>query len=308
MNFQTAMETIGNTPLLAIPKLCQKAGATAQVLVKLEKNNPYGSVKDRAGLYIIREMEQSGRLKPGGCIVEPTSGNTGVSLAAIGAACGYRVVLTMPDSMSRERQLLLKALGAELVLTPGKEGMAGAISKAEELLKSIPGAALAGQFTNPANVKAHYETTGPELWKQTGGQVDCFVAGVGSGGTISGTGRYLKQQNPEICVLAVEPEASPVLSGGKAGPHPLQGLGAGFIPEIMDVTILDEIVQVSGEQAKQAARDLAKIEGILAGISSGAALYAGLCWAKRAENRGKTCVVLLPDGGEKYFSTDLFDA
>ena len=308
MNYQIAMETIGNTPLLAIPKLCQKAGATAQVLVKLEKNNPYGSVKDRAGLYIIREMEQSGRLKPGGCIVEPTSGNTGVSLAAIGAACGYRVVLTMPDSMSRERQLLLKALEAELVLTPGKEGMAGAISKAEELLKSIPGAALAGQFTNPANVKAHYETTGPELWKQTGGQVDCFVAGVGSGGTISGTGRYLKQQNPEICVLAVEPEASPVLSGGKAGPHPLQGLGAGFIPEIMDMTILDEIAQVSGEQAKQAARDLAKIEGILAGISSGAALYAGLCWAKRAENRGKTCVVLLPDGGEKYFSTDLFDA
>ena len=254
MNYQIAMETIGNTPLLAIPKLCQKAGATAQVLVKLEKNNPYGSVKDRAGLYIIREMEQSGRLKPGGCIVEPTSGNTGVSLAAIGAACGYRVVLTMPDSMSRERQLLLKALGAELVLTPGKEGMAGAISKAEELLKSIPGAALAGQFTNPANVKAHYETTGPEIWKQTGGLVNCFVAGVGSGGTISGTGRYLKQQDPEICVLAVEPEASPVLSGGKAGPHPLQGLGAGFIPKIMDMTILDEIAQVSGEQAKQAAR------------------------------------------------------
>ena len=306
MKQPTAIECIGHTPLMAIPHFCEQEEALASVLVKLEKSNPFGSVKDRAALYIIRELEKAGRLAPGGCIVEPTSGNTGVGLAAIGACRGYRVVLTMPASMSQERRMLLAALGAELVLTPAEAGMQGAIDKADELVKAIPGAVLAGQFVNPANVKAHYETTGPELWQQTDGRVDCFAAGVGTGGTITGTGRYLKEQNPRVHILAVEPSDSPVLSGGQAGPHPLQGIGAGFVPEILDVSLLDEIAQVTGEQAKQTARALAKTEGIMAGISGGAALYAGLQWAKRPENEGKTCVVLLPDGGEKYFSTDLF--
>lgn len=306
MKTQTALDCIGNTPLLLVPNLCKQQKTKAQVFVKLEKNNPFGSVKDRAALYIIRDMERTGRLAPGGCIVEPTSGNTGVGLAAIGVSRGYRVVLTMPASMSQERRMLLAALGAELVLTPAEQGMKGAIAKADELLQTIPGAVLAGQFTNPANVEAHYCTTGPELWEQTEGELDCFVAGVGTGGTITGTGRYLKEQNPNIHILAVEPSDSPVLSGGKAGPHPLQGIGAGFVPEILEVSLLDEIFPVTGEQAKQTARTLAKTEGILAGISGGAALYAGLQWAKKEENAGKCCVVLLPDGGEKYFSTDLF--
>lgn len=306
MNLPTSTEIIGHTPLLRVPNLCEKHGAQGQVLVKLEKCNPFGSVKDRAALYIIRGLEQSGRLGPGGCLIEPTSGNTGVGLAAIGVARGYRVILTMPDSMSQERRQLLSALGAELVLTPGKEGMNGAIAKAEALVAQTPGAVLAGQFTNPDNARAHYETTGPELWTQTGGAIDCFVSGVGTGGTLTGTGRYLKEQSPRVRLIAVEPEASPVLSGGAAGPHPIQGIGAGFVPAILDVSLIDEVVCVGGEDAKETARQLARTEGLLVGISSGAALYAGLCWAKRPDSQGKTCVVLLPDGGEKYFSTGLF--
>lgn len=306
MNLPTSTEIIGHTPLLRVPNLCEKHGAQGQVLVKLEKCNPFGSVKDRAALYIIRGLEQSGRLQPGGCLIEPTSGNTGVGLAAIGVARGYRVILTMPDSMSQERRQLLSALGAELVLTPGKEGMNGAIAKAEALVAQTPGAVLAGQFTNPDNARAHYETTGPELWAQTGGAIDCFVSGVGTGGTLTGTGRYLKERSPEVRLIAVEPEGSPVLSGGAAGPHPIQGIGAGFVPAILDVSLIDEVMRVGGEDAKETARQLARTEGLLVGISSGAALYAGLCWARRPENQGKTCAVLLPDGGEKYFSTGLF--
>lgn len=276
------------------------------MLVKLESFNPGGSVKDRVARAMLDDAEASGRLAPGGTIVEPTSGNTGIGLASVAAARGYRVVIVMPETMSAERRALMQAYGAELVLTEGARGMAGAIEKANELVNEIPGAILAGQFTNPANPAVHEATTGPEIWRDTEGNVDLFVAGVGTGGTITGVGRYLKRQNPAVRVVAVEPAASPVLSGGQAGPHPLQGIGAGFVPEILDTEIYDEILTATGEDACAAARLLGRSEGVLAGISSGAALWGALTLARRPENQGKTIVALLPDTGERYLSTTLF--
>lgn len=273
----------------------------------MESFNPAGSVKDRPARQMIAEAEESGRLKPGGTIIEPTSGNTGIGLAALAAAKGYRAVFTMPETMSVERRKLLAAYGAEIVLTEGAAGMAGAIQKAEELAAEIPGAIVAGQFVNPANPRAHYRTTGPEIWEDTEGKTDIFVAGAGTGGTITGTGRYLKEQNPKIQVVAVEPAGSPVLSGGKPGPHGLQGIGAGFVPEVLDTEIYDEIIRVTEEEAYAGARMLARREGILVGITSGAAFHAALSLAKKEENRGKTVVVLLPDTGERYLSTPLFE-
>lgn len=274
---------------------------------KLESCNPAGSAKDRIAQEMIRSAEESGALTPGAAIIEPTSGNTGIGLAAIGAARGYRVILTMPDTMSRERIDLLRAYGAQVILTPGRDGMTGAIAKAEELHASIPGSIIAGQFDNPANPAAHYKTTGPEIWDDTDGTVDIFVAGVGTGGTLSGTGRYLKEQNPAVQIIAVEPYDSPLLSGGNAGPHKLQGIGANFIPANLDRSIYDEIIPVKTEEAFAAAKLLAHKDGILAGISSGAALHAAMTVASRPENADKTIVVLLPDTGDRYLSTGLFD-
>ena len=285
----------------------EKAHAVkARVLVKVEYRNPAGSVKDRAALYMIQDAEEKGLLKEGSVIIEPTSGNTGIGLAALAATRGYRVILTMPETMSVERRNILKAYGAEIVLTSGSEGMKGAIDKAEELAKEIEGSFIPGQFDNPANAKAHYETTGPEIWEDTDGKVDIFVAGVGTGGTITGTGRFLKEQNPDIKVVAVEPSDSPVLSEGRAGSHKIQGIGANFVPSLLDTTIYDEIICVEGEDAFVASKELTRREGILTGISSGAALHAGLELAKRPENEGKTIVVLLPDSGDRYYSTPLF--
>ena len=304
--YSSVDQLIGGTPLLELCRLERQLDLGARVLVKLESFNPGGSVKDRVARAMLDDAEASGRLAPGGTIVEPTSGNTGIGLASVAAARGYRVVIVMPETMSAERRALMRAYGAELVLTEGARGMAGAIEKANELVNEIPGAILAGQFTNPANPAVHEATTGPEIWRDTEGNVDLFVAGVGTGGTITGVGRYLKRQNPAVRVVAVAPAASPVLSGGQAGPHPLQGIGAGFVPEILDTEIYDEILTATGEDACAAARLLGRSEGVLAGISSGAALWGALTLARRPENQGKTIVALLPDTGERYLSTTLF--
>ena len=304
---ETFAGLIGGTPLFHLAELEKRHTLAARLLGKLEFLNPSGSVKDRTALFMLEDAERRGVLKPGGTIIEPTSGNTGIGLAAAAAARGYRVILTMPDSMSAERRKLLSGYGAELVLTDGARGMAGAIEKANALCREIPGSFVPGQFDNPANTDAHYRTTGPEIWADTDGEVDCFVAGVGTGGTVTGTGRYLKEKNPRVRVLAVEPDESPVLSGGQPGPNPIQGLGAGFVPKVMDLSVCDEIIRVRGEDAFAAARELARTEGILAGISAGAALFAALKAAARPDYAGKTVVVLLPDSGERYISTALFD-
>ena len=297
-------DLVGNTPLLALRRLGE--GLPAALYAKLEYLNPAGSTKDRAALSMILDAEERGLLRPGGAIIEPTSGNTGIGLAAIGVPRGYRVILTMPDSMSVERRKLLAAYGAELVLTEGARGMAGAIARAEELRREIPGSILAGQFENPANPAAHYRTTGPEIWRDLEGRVDLLVAGVGTGGTLSGAGRYLKEKNPALEVVAVEPAASPLLSGGTAGPHGLQGIGANFVPENFDRSLCDRIVTVREEEAYAAARALARREGILVGITSGAALHAALTLAKEPGNAGKQIVAILPDTGDRYLSTPLF--
>ena len=304
--YKSLPELIGKTPLFELTNYEKKHGLKATVLAKLEYFNPAGSVKDRIARAMIDEAEKAGRLKPGATIIEPTSGNTGIGLASVASARGYRTILTMPETMSVERRNLLKAYGAELVLTEGTKGMKGAIAKAEELAKEIPNSFIPGQFVNPANPAVHKATTGPEIWEDTDGKVDIFVAGIGTGGTITGTGEYLKSKNPEIKVVAVEPEASPVLSKGTAGPHPLQGIGAGFVPDVLDTKIYDEILTVKGEDAFETGRELARSEGVLVGISSGAAAWAALQLAQRSENAGKTIVVLLPDTGERYLSTPMF--
>lgn len=298
-------ELIGNTPLLAITRLGEELQG-AEVIAKLEYFNPGGSVKDRAAFFLIEDAEKKGLLKPGAMIIEPTSGNTGVGLAWVASVKGYKLVLTMPETMSLERRSLLKALGAQLVLTPGSEGMSGAIRKAEEIREATPGAIILQQFDNPANPLAHERTTAEEIWRDTDGKVDIFVASVGTGGTLTGTARGLKRHNPSIRAIAVEPASSPVLSGGKAGPHKIQGIGAGFVPKNYDASLVDGIVQVTDEDALRTSRELARREGVLVGISSGAALYAALQLAKLPENRGKRIVVLLPDTGERYLSTELF--
>lgn len=299
-------ELIGNTPMLELTGLEKSHSLEASVIAKLEYFNPFGSVKDRVAKNMIENAEKSGDLKPGSVIIEPTSGNTGIGLASVGVSKGYRVIITMPETMSAERRNLMKAYGAELVLTEGSKGMNGAIAKAEELAKEIPGAFIPGQFSNPSNPQAHFETTGPEIWEQTGGNVDILVSGVGTGGTISGVGKFLKSKNPDIKIIAVEPESSPVLSGGKPGPHGIQGIGAGFVPETLNTEIYDEIVTVADSDAYQTGRELAKTEGLLVGISSGAAVWAAVQTAKRLENRGKTIVAVLPDTGERYLSTPMF--
>lgn len=306
MIYQSVSEFIGRTPLMEVCNLEREHKTCARVLIKIEAQNPSGSVKDRAAKYMIEDAEKRGVLKPGATIVEPTSGNTGIGLAAIAASKGYRVILTMPETMSVERRNILKAYGAEIVLTEGAKGMSGAIAKAEELVNTIEGAFLPAQFDNPANATAHYETTGPEIWEDTEGKVDIFVAGVGTGGTLTGTAKYLKEQNPKIQVVAVEPIDSPVLSQGKSGAHPLQGIGAGFIPSVLDTTLYDSVITVSGEEAYEASKELTRREGILTGISSGAALHAAMQLAVLPENKDKTIVVLLPDSGDRYYSTPLF--
>ena len=304
--YSSALELIGHTPLIEAKGLEKKENLKARLLIKTEYFNPSGSVKDRAALYMINDAEERGLLKEGSAIIEPTSGNTGIGLAAIAAVKGYRIILTMPETMSVERRNILKAYGAEVVLTEGAKGMAGAIAKAEELAKEIPGSFIPGQFDNSANPKAHIETTGPEIWEDTDGEVDIFVAGAGTGGTVTGVGEYLKSRKKEVKIVAVEPAASPVLSGGKPGPHGLQGIGAGFVPKILNTEIYDEVITVENEEAYAASRNLTKTEGILTGISSGAALHAGILLAKRPENEGKIIVVLLPDSGDRYYSTPLF--
>ena len=304
--YTSVQQLIGRTPLLELTHIEQKEQLAARLIAKLEAFNPAGSAKDRVALAMILDAEERGVLQPGGTIIEPTSGNTGIGLAAVAAARGYRALIVMPDSMSLERQLLMGAFGAELVLTPGAQGMSGAIAKAEALAAEIPNSFIPDQFNNPANAKAHFRTTGPEIWEDTDGQVDIFVAGVGTGGTITGVGEYLKEKNPDVRVVAVEPADSPLLSGGKAGPHGLQGIGANFIPGVLNTQIYDEIIPVTTEQAYAASRMLGRTEGILAGISSGAALHAAIALAKRPENAGKTIVVLLPDTADRYLSTDLF--
>ncbi len=304
---KSATELIGNTPLLEISNFSKATGvAGATLLAKLEYLNPAGSVKDRLDLAMIEDAEAKGQLKPSATIIEPTSGNTGIGLAAVAVAKGYKAILTLPETMSVERRNLLKAYGAELVLTEGAKGMKGAIAKAEELQQSIPGSVILGQFDNPANPAIHEKTTGPEIWKDTDGKVDIFVAGVGTGGTITGTGRYLKSQNPNVKVVAVEPASSAVLSGEASGPHKIQGIGAGFVPKTLDTGIYDEIIKIENEDAFKAGKQFAVSEGILVGISSGAALHAGEILAKRPENAGKNIVVLLPDSGDRYLSTPLF--
>lgn len=304
--YKSVAELIGNTPLLEVTGLEKELKLEATVLVKLEYLNPTGSVKDRTAKNMIANAEERGLLKPGATIIEPTSGNTGIGLAAIAASRGYSLILTMPETMSVERRNILKAYGAKIVLTEGAKGMAGAIAKAEELAKEIPGSFLAGQFDNPANPKAHILSTGPEIWEDTEGEVDILVASVGTGGTITGTGEYLKSKNPKIQVIAVEPSDSPVLSGGKPGPHAIQGIGAGFVPKVLNTEVYDEVVAVESQSAFDTAKLFAHKEGILVGISAGAALYAALEAAKKAENKGKTIVVLLPDSGDRYYSTPLF--
>lgn len=305
--YKRVEELIGRTPLMELENMEQTEQLKARVLVKLELFNPAGSVKDRAALSMILDAEEKGLLHPGDSIIEPTSGNTGIGLASVAASRGYKAVFTMPETMSVERRKLLKSYGARIVLTEGQKGMQGAIEKADELAKETPGALVLGQFVNPANAEAHRKTTGPEIWEDTEGQVDVFVAGVGTGGTITGTGLYLKEQNPDIRIVAVEPADSPVLSGGAAGPHGLQGIGAGFVPEILNTEIYDEIITVETEDAYEASRKLAKQQGVLVGITSGAALHAALLLAAREEYAGKTIVALLPDTGERYLSTPLFE-
>lgn len=304
--YKGAIELVGKTPLVELVNLEKREGLKARLLAKVEYFNPAGSVKDRVGKAMIETAEQSGELKPGAVIIEPTSGNTGIGLASVAAAKGYRMILTMPDTMSVERRNILKAYGAEIVLTPGERGMTGAIEKAEELAKEIPGSFIPGQFDNPENPKAHEMTTGPEIWEDTDGCVDAFVAGVGTGGTITGTGRYLKKMNPAVKIIAMEPAKSPVLSAGHGGPHKIQGIGAGFVPKVLDTGIYDEIVTVEDDDAFAGAKLLARTEGMLVGISSGAALYAAIALARRKEYAGKTIVVLLPDSGDRYYSTPLF--
>lgn len=305
--FKSADQLIGGTPLLELSGIEREYGLKARLLAKLEYFNPAGSVKDRVAKAMLDEAEKSGELRPGAVVIEPTSGNTGIGLAAVAAARGYKAVIVMPDTMSEERRRLVKAYGAELVLTDGKKGMTGAIEKAEELKAEIPGSIIAGQFVNPANPKAHFDTTGPEIYEDTDGKVDIFVAGVGTGGTVTGVGRYLKSKNPDIKIVAVEPSDSAVLSGKSAGPHKLQGIGAGFVPEVLDMSVCDEIMTVTSEQAFAAGREMGRREGVLVGISSGAALHAAKELAKREENEGKTIVVLLPDTGDRYLSTELFE-
>ena len=308
MNVYTSVDKmIGGTPLLELCNLEKELGLKAKVLAKLEYFNPAGSAKDRIARAMIDEAEREGKLVPGSVIIEPTSGNTGIGLASVAAARGYRVIIVMPETMSMERRMLMKAFGAELVLTPGSKGMTGSIEKAEELAASMPQSFIPGQFVNPVNAKAHYDTTGPEIWNDTDGTVDVFVAGVGTGGTITGVGRYLKERKAGVKVVAVEPASSAVLSGGRPGPHGLQGIGAGFIPKVLDTGIYDEVIPVENEQAYEAARLIGKKEGVLVGISSGAALFAALELAKRDEYAGKTIVALLPDTGDRYLSTPLFE-
>ena len=302
--FTSASQLIGNTPMVELENLREKIGLTGRILAKLECFNPAGSAKDRVALAMIQDAEARGVLRPGATVIEPTSGNTGIGLACVAAVRGYRAVIVMPDSMSIERQKLMKAYGAEVVLTPGALGMQGAIEEAERLQKKLPGSFIPDQFANPANAKAHYDTTGPEIYRDTEGKLDFFVAGVGTGGTITGVGRFLKEQNPDIRVVAVEPEKSPLLSGGQAGPHGLQGIGANFVPKVLDTAVYDQIRTITEEDAYEAARLMGKTEGILVGISSGAALSAAITVLK--ENPGKTVVALLPDTGERYLSTDLY--
>ena len=306
-NIYTSVDQlIGRTPLLELTRIEQEENLPARILAKLECLNPAGSVKDRAAKAMIDDAEARGLLRPGAVIIEPTSGNTGIGLASVAATRGYRVIIVMPETMSIERRQLMGAYGAELVLTEGDKGMAGAIARAEELAREIPGSFLPGQFDNPANSAAHRSSTGPEIWEDTGGAVDIFVAGVGTGGTITGVGQYLKERNPAVRIAAVEPEGSPILSGGRPGPHQLQGIGAGFLPKVLDTSIYDEIISVSDEDAFAAGRQMGRSEGILVGISSGAALWAAIQLARRTENQGKTIVTLLPDSGDRYLSTPLF--
>ena len=304
--YTSISQLIGGTPLLELTNIEKQDGLSARILAKLEGFNPAGSAKDRVGLAMIEDAERTGRLKPGGTIIEPTSGNTGIGLCCVAAARGYNCIIVMPDSMSIERQKLMTAFGAKLVLTPGKEGMTGCIARAEELEKEIPGAIIAGQFVNPANPDAHYRTTGPEIWADTDGKVDIFVAGIGTGGTITGTGRYLKEKNPAVKIVGMEPAASPLLTKGTAGSHGIQGIGANFVPEILDAGIIDEILTCELSDAYACGRRMGREEGVLVGISSGAALWAALELARRPENAGKTIVVLLPDSGERYLSTPMF--
>lgn len=304
--YRNATELIGNTPLVEFTNIEKKYGLKAKLLAKLEYFNPAGSVKDRIALEMIEEAERSGKIKPGATIIEPTSGNTGIGLASIATAKGYKAIIVLPETMSVERRNIIKAYGAELVLTDGAKGMKGAIAKAEELNKEIPGSFIAGQFVNPANPQAHRKTTGPEIWEDTDGQVDIFVAGVGTGGTITGVGEYLKEKKASVRVVAVEPASSPVLSEGTAGTHKIQGIGAGFVPDVLNTKIYDEVVKVENEDAFELGKEIAKNEGILTGISSGAALWAAVREAEKPENEGKTIVVFLPDSGDRYYSTPLF--
>ena len=304
--YKGTLGLIGNTPLVEVTNIEKELGLEAKLLVKLEYFNPAGSVKDRVAKAMIEDAEEKGILKESSVIIEPTSGNTGIGLASIAAAKGYRIILTMPETMSVERRNMLKAYGAELVLTEGAKGMKGAIAKAEELAKEIPNSFIPAQFSNPANAQAHFETTGPEIWEDTDGAVDFFVAGVGTGGTVTGTGEFLKSKKADVKIVAVEPETSPVLSKGTAGPHKIQGIGAGFVPDVLNTKVYDEVLPVSNEDAFATSKELAKAEGILVGISSGAALYAAIELAKRPENKGKTIVALLPDSGDRYYSTPLF--
>ena len=304
---KSASELIGKTPLLEVSKYQKSVGVEdARILVKLEYFNPAGSVKDRVALQMIEDLEESGKIKPGATLIEPTSGNTGIGIAAVAAAKGYKVVITIPETMSVERRNIIKAYGAEIVLTEGAKGMKGAIAKAEEIQKETPGSVILGQFVNPSNPKVHKNTTGPEIWEDTDGQVDIFVAGVGTGGTVTGVGEYLKSKNPNVKIVAVEPKDSPVLSEGRAGAHKIQGIGAGFVPDVLNTKIYDEVLPISNEDAFETGKAIAKTEGILVGISSGAALYAAKELAKRPENKGKTIVALLPDSGDRYYTTALF--